>query len=163
MGCDTKAYFTGKQNSSFSTGCISFCNNLTDVTNGSCLGIGCCQTGFPRDMKAVNISLYSFNRHSLVYDFNPCSFAFVSMNGYFDFSTASLKNITESRMPAILDWAIPDQTCEEAKKNKTSYLCKENTNCTDVDTWKGYRCHCNEGYNGNPYLSGPGGCQGIYL
>ncbi|PKI50538.1 hypothetical protein CRG98_029044 [Punica granatum] len=163
VGCDTYAYFTNQENSRLSTGCMSLCSSIDDVTNGSCLGVGCCRTSsLPKKMWNYNISLSSLNSYNSVHEFNPCGFAFVVENDYFSFSTASLKNITEKRMPVVLDWAVGNQTCEEAKINTASYMCKENTNCTDVDPdyGKGYRCHCNDGYQGNPYLSGPYGCQG---
>ncbi|PKI50540.1 hypothetical protein CRG98_029046 [Punica granatum] len=134
VGCDSYAYFMGQQNNIFSTGCMSLCNTITDVNSGSCSGIGCCQASLPRNMKAFDISLGSYYNHTTVYDFNPCSFAFVAENDYFNFSIASLKNITEEKMPTVLDWSVgKNQTCEVARKNMASYMCKENTNCTDVD------------------------------
>ncbi|KAK4756199.1 hypothetical protein SAY87_006326 [Trapa incisa] len=163
VGCDSYAFFTGKVGHGFSTGCMSLCYSTTDVTNGSCAGVGCCQTSFPRNMGVYNISLKSYHKHKYVLDFNPCGYAFVAADGYFNFSTASLKNIAQERMPAVLDWAIGNETCEAAKRNISSYMCKENTTCTDSDDGAGYRCHCKQGYSGNPYLSGPNGCQGILL
>ncbi|KAK4761712.1 hypothetical protein SAY87_029596 [Trapa incisa] len=161
VGCDSYAYFTGKVGHGFSTGCMSLCNSITDVTNGSCAGVGCCQTSFPSNMGVYNISLKSYYNHTHVHDFNPCGYAFVAADGYFNFSTVSLKNITQKRMPAVLDWAIGNEKCEAAKRNISSYMCKENTNCTDADDGKRYRCHCKQGYSGNPYLSGTYGCQDI--
>ncbi|GJZ45878.1 hypothetical protein Tco_0593474 [Tanacetum coccineum] len=36
--------------------------------------------------------------------------------------------------------------------------CKDKSECYDVDGG-GYRCRCNQGYEGNPYLGQ--GCQGV--
>ncbi|KAI8014080.1 putative wall-associated receptor kinase-like 16 [Camellia lanceoleosa] len=62
-------------------------------------------------------------------------------------------------VPMVLDWGIGDnKTCEEAKKNQTSYACGQNTTCYDAEDGNGYICKCSEGYEGNAYLSD--GCKG---
>nr|XP_010909631.2 wall-associated receptor kinase 2-like [Elaeis guineensis] len=49
VGCDTLAYIRGKnQKESYVSGCVSVCNSTASLTNGSCSGIGCCQTSIPR-------------------------------------------------------------------------------------------------------------------
>ncbi|OWM88507.1 wall-associated receptor kinase 5-like [Punica granatum] len=162
VGCDTQATLNGTENRGFSTGCTLQCKSITDVINGSCSGIGCCQASLPINMRTYEISISSYDNHRLVHDFNPCSFAFVAANDYdFNFSTTSLMGMAWERMPVVLEWAVEAKTCEEAQKNMTSYMCKENTNCSDAAHSGGYRCHCKEGYQGNPYLSGPDGCQDI--
>uniref|UniRef100_A0A0D9W3X7 Protein kinase domain-containing protein n=1 Tax=Leersia perrieri TaxID=77586 RepID=A0A0D9W3X7_9ORYZ len=48
----------------------------------------------------------------------------------------------------------------EAQKNLTSYECKgDNTVCFNCINGQGYMCNCKKGYQGNPYLEGPSGCQ----
>ncbi|PKI46314.1 hypothetical protein CRG98_033290 [Punica granatum] len=164
VGCDTQATLNGTENRGFSTGCTLQCKSITDVINGSCSGIGCCQASLPINMRTYEISISSYDNHRLVHDFNPCSFAFVAANDYdFNFSTTSLMGMAWERMPVVLEWAVEAKTCEEAQKNMTSYMCKENTNCSDAAHSGGYRCHCKEGYQGNPYLSGPDGCQGVAI
>ncbi|CAN6236124.1 unnamed protein product [Urochloa humidicola] len=51
-------------------------------------------------------------------------------------------------------------SCEEAKQT-TSYACRENTYCYNSSNGIGYRCNCSQGFEGNPYLQGPDGCQDI--
>ncbi|CAA6654963.1 unnamed protein product [Spirodela intermedia] len=49
LGCDTVAYnLQGRYMSDLSSGCVSFCNDPSTISNGTCEGIGCCQTSIPR-------------------------------------------------------------------------------------------------------------------
>ncbi|XP_039172750.1 wall-associated receptor kinase 2-like [Eucalyptus grandis] len=158
VGCDTSARFRDR-NGKFSFGCMSSCKNITDVSNGSCSGIGCCQTSIPKNTFDYQISIGSDYNHSDVLDFNPCSYAFVTVNDFYTFSVGDLKQPEFDQSPLVLDWAIGNQTCEEAQKNRTSYMCTENTNCTNAENGLGYKCNCLEGYRGNPYLQN--GCNGM--
>ncbi|KAF8024957.1 hypothetical protein BT93_F1954 [Corymbia citriodora subsp. variegata] len=151
IGCDTSAFFRDRHGK-FSFGCMSSCSSVLDISNGSCTGIGCCETSIPRNTFDYNISIMSFSNHSGVLDFNPCSYTFVAEIGSYNFSVGDLKQLKVNPIPLVLDWALGDQTCEEAKKNSTSYMCTKNTNCTDAETGYGYKCTCLEGYGGNPYL-----------
>nr|DAD39755.1 TPA_asm: hypothetical protein HUJ06_014078 [Nelumbo nucifera] len=67
---------------------------------------------------------------------------------------------TKAYISMVLDWVIPDDNCTYAIKNRTSYACGDNTDCSDSSNpTGGYNCHCKQGYRGNPYL--PQGCQDI--
>ncbi|CAL9766823.1 unnamed protein product, partial [Musa acuminata subsp. burmannicoides] len=65
----------------------------------------------------------------------------------------------------ILNWIITDQSCKDAKLNRTTFACVEHSSCKDEkissngQEISGYRCQCNDGYEGNPYL--PNGCGDI--
>ncbi|KAF7847548.1 hypothetical protein BT93_L2852 [Corymbia citriodora subsp. variegata] len=158
IGCDTSASFRDRHGK-FSFGCMSSCSSVLDVSNGSCTGIGCCETSIPRNTFNYNISITSFSNHSDVLSFNPCSYAFVAEIGSYNFSVGDLKQLKFTDPPLVLDWAIGNQTCEEAKNDNTSYMCTNNTICTDAENGSGYKCTCSEGYQGNPYLEN--GCHDI--
>ncbi|KAF8039989.1 hypothetical protein BT93_B2262 [Corymbia citriodora subsp. variegata] len=159
VGCDMYATFTGRQGSTFITGCLSSCDSISDVINGSCSGIGCCDTSIPRDAYRFNISVTSYNNHRGIWGFNPCGYAFVAEDGFFSFSIGDLYKPRFDEVPIVLDWLIPEETCDDAKKNPTTYMCRENSNCTDAENGYGYQCHCLEGFQGNPDLQN--GCQDI--
>ena len=158
VGCDTEALFRGEN---VTTGCLSVCNSTDSVTSGSCTGIGCCQTSIPKGLLKYNVTVHTYHNHTFTWSFNPCSYTFLVEEGSFNFSTADLIDLQKiDKVSTVLDWAVGNQTCEEAQKNSTSYACKENSNCTKSDNGPGYRCYCSVGYRGNPYL--PNGCYGIF-
>uniref|UniRef100_A0A7N2R9W0 EGF-like domain-containing protein n=1 Tax=Quercus lobata TaxID=97700 RepID=A0A7N2R9W0_QUELO len=158
VGCDTYAYLNGDLNGqAFSVGCLSKCENISSVVNGTCSGIGCCEVQIPEGIKNVNFKAYSFVNHTKVWDFNPCSYAFIIGADKFKFSSEYLISLQYNRtFPMVLDWAIGNETCEVAQK-KVNYLCGVNTACFNLKNQSGYRCKCKDGYEGNPYLS----CQDI--
>ncbi|KAK1416329.1 hypothetical protein QVD17_32118 [Tagetes erecta] len=155
IGCDTLASFSRWEDESDgngSTGCISRCGRNSHVTNGSCSGsVGCCQVAVPEGFQSVNMTLRSFNNHSNILDFNPCSYAFFVEKGKFNFSATNLHDFKSERMPMLLDWAIGNLTCDKAK-DMENFLCKGNSVCDQSYSGPGYRCRCLEGYEGNPYV-----------
>ncbi|KAF2291274.1 hypothetical protein GH714_022116 [Hevea brasiliensis] len=160
VGCDTYSSVEGSLGHSYATACFSLCDSKDSVVNGSCSGIGCCQTFIPKGVRDFNISVTSYNNHTQILDFNPCSYAFVVEDGMYNFSTLDLVNLQNKKeFPVVLDWSIRNKTCEEARMNITAYACKDNSACRDSDNPPGHRCYCLSGYKGNPYLSN--GCQEI--
>ena len=160
VGCDTYAYLNGDLNGqNFSMGCLSICQTINKIVNGRCSGIGCCEMPIPEGMKNVDFEAYSFkNSHTQVWNFSPCSYAFIVRADEFKFSSDYLISLQYNRaFPMVLDWAIGNETCEVAQ-NKANYLCGANTTCSNLKNQVGYRCKCKDGYEGNQYLS----CQGIY-
>lgn len=160
IGCDTYAWIKGSSGTAYTTGCMSLCSNISDVVEGSCSGIGCCQTAIPKGVMDYRIDVRSYYNHTKVSEFNPCSYAFVAEETY-NFSSEDLKDFTKrhNTTQVVLNWAIGNQNCSEAQKDHPQkYACKNNSYCLDSDNGPGYRCNCSKGFEGNPYL--PHGCQG---
>ncbi|CAH8357314.1 unnamed protein product [Eruca vesicaria subsp. sativa] len=162
VGCNAIALLStfGPQN--YSTGCLSTCNS-PPVANGDCNGAGCCRTDVsdPYDSYKFETRPSRLQNMTSVYDFNPCTYAFLAENGTFNFNALEdLKNLRHvSKFPLVLDWSIGHQTCEQA--GNTSICGMENSTCFNSARETGYNCKCLEGFEGNPYLSNEHGCQDI--
>ncbi|KAG1353936.1 hypothetical protein COCNU_07G000480 [Cocos nucifera] len=167
VGCDNLAYISGQNQKeiSYTSGCLSICYSSEGLTNGSCSGIGCCQTSIPKGINYYNVTFDGNFNNSRVWKFNPCSFAVLAEVDWFSFSTAyittrELNETNGGRAPVVLDWAIGNETCEVAQRNTTSYAClSKNSKCFNSSNGSGYLCNCSSGYKGNPYLAD--GCQDI--
>ncbi|XP_062096750.1 putative wall-associated receptor kinase-like 16 isoform X1 [Humulus lupulus] len=159
IGCDNLATVNGYRNdTNYTTGCISSCSFADEIDLKSCSGVGCCQTSIPSDLRRYGLKLDSNNNHKSVWSFNPCSYAFVMQETEFKFSSLEeFTNVTE--LPLIFDWAVGFDSCEVAKNNTETYACKENSVCVNSTSRSGYLCRCSDGYEGNPYL--PNGCIDI--
>ncbi|KAL9409248.1 hypothetical protein AB3S75_047603 [Citrus x aurantiifolia] len=161
IGCDSYADVSGNlsDGKTYFSGCTSMCQSFDDVTNGSCVGIGCCQIEIPRGLEELDVEAHSYDNHTNVSSFNPCTYAFVVDQSQFHFTSnyVALGGIPE-QLPIVLDWEITtNKTCEEEK------ICGQNASCDEPkdnnNTSSGYHCKCNKGYEGNPYLSD--GCQDV--
>ncbi|XP_059629949.1 wall-associated receptor kinase 2-like [Cornus florida] len=163
VGCDTLAMVAALQGDNLvRTGCMSFCASEDSVSDGVCSGIGCCQSLIPKGLLIFNTSVGGISNHTMVWGFSRCSYSFVVEEEAYNFSRADLRDLQNtSVVPTVLDWAVGDQNCEEAKKNSTNYACGEKSVCNESDNGPGYRCNCPQGYQGNPYLPLPNGCQDI--
>ncbi|KAL0351338.1 UNVERIFIED_CONTAM: Wall-associated receptor kinase [Sesamum calycinum] len=166
VGCDAYAYIYGRRlgNRNYTSGCMAFgTDDMLNLVDGSCTGLGCCQLAYiPKDVSRLEIELRSFTNYTTRSGFDNCTHAFFAAETAFNFSrqsVADLKNVT--KLPMVADWAIGiNMTCKEAEKNSSDYACKSsNSRCYEPDNGYGYRCSCQEGYQGNPYLID--GCQDI--
>ncbi|KAJ6986059.1 hypothetical protein NC653_023851 [Populus alba x Populus x berolinensis] len=161
VGCDTAAMVTNEHVTS-GFGCLSLCTvNVTMLKENSCSGSGCCQTSIPQGLKSVDITIGSTDYHMNVSEFNPCGFAFLEDKDSLDLSDWPLSRTPKHNDTSnvVIEWVAQNETCEEAQANKSSYACGINTNCYYSDNGQGYRCACNAGFEGNPYLEQ--GCQDI--
>ncbi|KVI11440.1 hypothetical protein Ccrd_010148 [Cynara cardunculus var. scolymus] len=165
IGCDDFALFMGPLDANFTCGCIALCSRPEEVVNGSCSGVGCCQTSIPKGTKYYYTSVNSMvSNHTSIWSFDPCTYSFMgekerfTFNGVSDFMDPNFKNRTRASVPLLVDWVIGNLSCREA--TSAGVLgCQANSECIDSDTGiPGYRCSCNQGYQGQPYLDP--GCQG---
>nr|DAD42637.1 TPA_asm: hypothetical protein HUJ06_000867 [Nelumbo nucifera]DAD42638.1 TPA_asm: hypothetical protein HUJ06_000868 [Nelumbo nucifera] len=161
LGCDTIATITGSKGCDFKTGCSMLCNSIDNVINGSCSGIGCCQTSIPKGFKKFDLELGSNNNHTDVVDFNWCSYGFLVDHEWYNFSGADLSLFStrhDTQVPLVLNWAIEGFGCGNASTSDLNYACGNNSECINSPNGLGYLCRCSPGYQGNPYLKD--GCQG---
>ncbi|KAJ4839454.1 hypothetical protein Tsubulata_017798 [Turnera subulata] len=164
VGCDSQGFIGGSRlNSSglendYSSGCMSVCDYKGSLDATSCTGSGCCQLEIPPGLVFTNVTASSFNNHVYVWDFSPCTFAFIVEDGGFNFNSSYLDpNYMPERMPVVLEWTVATET------SSSTIVCKGNATSYQTNNKFGYRCKCKEGYQGNPYLPYlQGGCQAIY-
>ncbi|XP_057804945.1 putative wall-associated receptor kinase-like 16 [Salvia miltiorrhiza] len=163
VGCDTTGYVEGRRldGRNYRTGCTATCGGEDDVENGTCAGLGCCQTSIPKNVRRVSIKMGSTNNYTDV-RFNKCGYSFVVEESSFAFSLQTLTSLRQvERLPMVVDWAIGNTSCAEAKANSSSYACKSvDSECYEADNGFGYRCNCASGFQGNPYLD-VDGCRDI--
>ncbi|XP_047973719.1 wall-associated receptor kinase 2-like [Salvia hispanica] len=162
VGCDAYAFVSGNRlGRDFTTGCIAMCSSEDDLTEGECAGVGCCQTPIPKDVWKIQVEVNSYSNYTDVLDVKRCGYAFVAEDSAFKFSKDSLTNLENvTSLPMVVDWAIGNGTCEEAKSDASSYACKSaNSECYKPTNGYGYRCRCKDEFEGNPYL--PQGCIDI--
>nr|XP_043619710.1 wall-associated receptor kinase 2-like [Erigeron canadensis] len=153
IGCDTQAGFSG--NFKESSVCNSKCDSNSDITNGSCSGVGCCEKEIPEGIRESAIGIASLDNHKNVLQMNPCSYAFIVEEGKYNFSATDLLDFggKELAMPMLLEWAIGNKTCDEVDKESDDFLCKgDHQECIRQYAGPGYRCRCKQGYDGNPYI-----------
>ncbi|KAI3759873.1 hypothetical protein L1987_50257 [Smallanthus sonchifolius] len=174
IGCDSYAWLTSETHyRNVSTGCMVFCSNPEEVVGDECSGNGCCQSPIPQNMIYYETEVESLLNSRKARDtrsFAPCTYAFIGEENVFKFNgisdlTAKDVNDTsfaekiESSVPVVLEWAIGNLSCAEAKATH-DFACQSNSVCVDsTRETRGYRCACKAGYQGNPYLSP--GCQDI--
>ncbi|KAK9054943.1 hypothetical protein SSX86_026022 [Deinandra increscens subsp. villosa] len=165
IGCDDFALFLSRFQVNFTGGCTALCLKPEEVVNGSCSGVGCCQTSIPKALKYYSTSVGSMvNNHIKVWSFDPCTYAFLgeqerfTFNGVSDFMDPNFRNRTMASVPLLVDWVVGNLSCSEARSAGV-LACQANSECVESDTGvPGYRCICNNGYHGQPYLEP--GCQG---
>ncbi|XAR65535.1 Non-specific serine/threonine protein kinase [Bertholletia excelsa] len=152
IGCDTSAVIVGtRRGKTFATGCISTCDGVYEVINGTCSGVGCCQSSIPSDVWDFNINLTSYANHTSIWKDNPCSYTFVAEDVGYNFSSLDLLDFQKrSSVPMVLDWNVKTCACantdECATSNPCSHICE--------NFQGGYSCSCPEGYQGDGYKNG---------
>uniref|UniRef100_A0A0E0P7X2 Protein kinase domain-containing protein n=1 Tax=Oryza rufipogon TaxID=4529 RepID=A0A0E0P7X2_ORYRU len=160
IGCRTLAYIFDDYNvGKYMSGCVSVCRrgDLSSAINGSCVGIGCCQTNITTGLSYYEVMFdYTLNI-SGIYNRTPCSYAVLMESSSFTFSTTYLTSRAFNtsyggQVPLVLDWAIRTaNNCVEAQKNIASYTCKGDYSvCLNSTNGPGY-IYINECQDSNNY------------
>jgi hypothetical protein len=167
VGCNSLAYVQSVNTGTvYMTGCMATCPDAGTLVNGSCAGMGCCQAAIPRGINTYGVQFDDRFNTSAVTGFSPCSYAVLMEAAAFDFrttyvTTGDFMASTGGKVPPLLDWVVGKETCREAPRNATAYMCvSDDSKCVDSRNGPGYLCNCSAGYQGNPYI--PAGCQGLY-
>ncbi|KAL5214827.1 hypothetical protein ABZP36_003979 [Zizania latifolia] len=171
LGCQTLAYISDNGNAGkYMSGCVAMCRqrSVTNLVNGSCSGMGCCQTAIPTGLQYYRVRFDKGFNTSAIYNFSRCSYAVLMESSSFSFRTSYVTspefNSTDGgQVPLVMDWAIRNETCEKARMNAETYACvSNNSECFNSLNGPGYICNCSKGYTGNPYLQDlQGGCTGV--
>jgi hypothetical protein len=108
-GCNTLAYiYADSTGMGYQSGCVSTCQNLTDLADGSCSGLGCCQPAIPKGMGYYVVGFDSGFNTSQIWNFSRCSYAVLMEVEAFNFSTAYISatkfnDTNTGRVPVVLD------------------------------------------------------------
>ncbi|KAG8480707.1 hypothetical protein CXB51_025406 [Gossypium anomalum] len=125
IGCDTTASIILTRRSF--VGCLTTCGKVSDVIDGSCSGIGCCQAAIPKGLRTYYFSFLGSGNHSRVLTFNPCSYGFLVEDGAYNFSTSHLSNpdFNKKEYPLILDWTIGKKIVKKLKWTQKIMLARK--------------------------------------
>jgi hypothetical protein len=189
-GCNVQGTLLGGSGNII-TGCSSFCSIddkwagavVTTPGDGAtaCSGIRCCETPIPigRPSYTVQFKYLDVENTGLL----PVAVR-IAERGWFDSVAAQMLNNSArdstslTPVPVVLDWAVastpivPGTADADAAGNSScpsdaarSACRSSHSTCHNVTNnyWTGYVCRCQKGYDGNPYLSGEGGCQGTHV
>ncbi|XP_073106222.1 wall-associated receptor kinase 4-like [Elaeis guineensis] len=167
LGCFAMAYLESNYDDDagyrYGGGCAPYCWDEKSIESGSCTGMGCSQISVPEGLVNIYIQFSDYGTGA-PWNISPCAYAFLVEKDSYNFSRADLSYDfamkTNNHTSVVLDWAIRNQSCQQARANSTTYACRSNNSiCQHTTDGPGYLCHCSPGYEGNPYLEG--GCQDI--
>ncbi|CAM0958888.1 unnamed protein product [Alopecurus aequalis] len=172
IGCQTLAYINGGDDGEkYMSGCVAMCRGA-DVTstlsNGSCSGIGCCQTAIPKGLQYYEVSFDSGFNTKEIYNVSRCSYGVLMESSNFTFLTSyatspAFNDTYGGQAPFVVDWTVGNETCAVARNKPGSYACvSNNSECFNSINGPGYICNCSKGFQGNPYLQDQeDGCKDI--
>ncbi|CAM0885432.1 unnamed protein product [Alopecurus aequalis] len=169
VGCNVYATLLEKNNDNIIGGCASFCpkDDPDQAGRSLCDGVGCCRTPIvqTRDDVAGNVVFRWLGPTDGAGRDDAPRCVFVAEEGWFDRdAAANLTSAQDAVVPVLLHWAVavegdrgaPNCTSEAARRR----VCRSN-HSTCATRGRGYTCSCQPGYQGNPYITGAGGCTDI--
>ncbi|KAF6985405.1 hypothetical protein CFC21_081630 [Triticum aestivum] len=138
---------------------------MESASNGSCMGLGCCEAALSTDHGDGSSITWSKKEGVIYWESLPCSYALLVEKSWYSFSESDIRgNMTLFKkyprgVPLVLDFVAGETSCPGIGHTAPGdYACVSgNSSCADVTY--GYVCKCWDHYAGNPYL--PNGCQDI--
>nr|CAB3450403.1 unnamed protein product [Digitaria exilis] len=100
IGCNSLAYIRSLNDTSdtsrYMTGCMAMCPGVSRLADGSCAGVGCCQTAIPGGLNGYQVSFEEKFNTSGISSFSPCSYAVLVEAAAFEFRS---KYVTTNAYP----------------------------------------------------------------
>uniref|UniRef100_A0ACD6AJQ9 Uncharacterized protein n=1 Tax=Avena sativa TaxID=4498 RepID=A0ACD6AJQ9_AVESA len=181
MGCNANATVYEDDGDAMAiSGCTSFCpdhmrGSWVAKAMRSCYGMGCCRS--PVSV-STNGMLPSVVGYSQIEENRPMDdgYVLIAEAGWFDdqhhqrnySSDKSWWSVAAQHVPMLLQWEVlplpglpkPDaRSHPSCTQEVTQKLCKSvHSYCSPGN--RGYTCHCEQSYDGNPYSPDDDGCKG---
>lgn len=153
MGCNMLGSASSDSNNMTRNGCYSDCEPNVSMVNGSC-NVNDCSKMTLRPVGNNLLIEVELSDPSIT----NCSHGFVVEDGMYNFTKSDLFYFhINADISTRLGWSVEigDWNCSAGN----SSLCRVNTQCKDSEDE--HFCTCLQGYEGNPYLYGSLGCQGL--
>ncbi|TVU05277.1 hypothetical protein EJB05_48435, partial [Eragrostis curvula] len=172
MGCnvEVQVLLVGEESSEGPVGsCSAVCSWRPDrnawyyTVTGICPGVACCLSNLMTGRSSYRFNLLRVNGAA-----GPNSSAvawIMEKPGGLDIYSKPLDdNDYPQPLPVVLDWRINHTTCHGNASSATCRsghsFCKNITQSVDtMQVQHGHLCHCDPGYQGNPYV--PNGCHDV--
>ncbi|KAI3760785.1 hypothetical protein L1987_51184 [Smallanthus sonchifolius] len=142
------------------TWCLTDALNITKVVNRSHLVNSWCNSVIPPNRTYAHIEA-RLNKHRPQLSYK-CGYAFLVDENNFNINDAYNSTLSKNQsLPVVLEWSVGNTTCEEARKDKVTYRCRDNSDCVDGgDNFPGYHINECESPQHNDCL--PGHCKNTY-
>ncbi|KAL5708246.1 hypothetical protein ACHQM5_019064 [Ranunculus cassubicifolius] len=148
LGCYMYGVIRSGDSEKMSWGCTTVCDKIEYPVQEQCnIGSGCCQMSPPDTPRQYSIHVEALNVSGLTH--TRCGSAFLTDEPEeYMFKASDIQSLKDTTVKLI--FIMENQSCEEARKDPSSFACKKNSQC--INTNNGYFCACEGGHKGNPYL-----------